>query len=290
LKLIASTDNGLIITPSDNSNTTSVEIGLTNAAGSAYTFSVTKAGGVFSGFNTLDNGSGAMTVAGLLTLSTTSGNVLYLGSTSQSSTATPLNIFMGGTYSSTAGANPKLRLYSLGSGVEYGLGVSANEFDFMVPSGATYSFFVNGVAIAGLSSAGALSVSSTITGVPTGTAGTRTCYWTNSSGGGTLSASTSSRRYKKDIESILDASWIYDLRPVEFNWIDTESAKERGRSLGLIAEEVYPLCNKIVWCNDKGQPDGVNYEWLAVPMLVEMRKLRQRIEELESKLFRMENP
>src|SRR5216683_1572877 len=49
---------------------------------------------------------------------------LQIGSNTVTSTATPDGISLGATYSSTAGANPKLRLFDNNAGSVYGLGIS----------------------------------------------------------------------------------------------------------------------------------------------------------------------
>jgi hypothetical protein len=73
-----------------------------------------------------------------------SGATLSLGTASSSSTASPVVLSMGGTFSSSAGANPKLRLYDDGTPSNtYGIGVSAGQLDYIVPN-ATHNFYANG--------------------------------------------------------------------------------------------------------------------------------------------------
>jgi hypothetical protein len=73
-----------------------------------------------------------------------SGATLSLGTASSSSTASPVVLSMGGTFSSSAGANPKLRLYDDGTPSNtYGIGVSAGQLDYVVPN-ATHNFYANG--------------------------------------------------------------------------------------------------------------------------------------------------
>ena len=58
------------------------------------------------------------------------GNVL-LGNTTGASTASPVNLSLGGTFSNSAGQNPKLKLWD--NGTNYmSLGVSSNQLDFMM--------------------------------------------------------------------------------------------------------------------------------------------------------------
>jgi hypothetical protein len=98
-----------------------------------------------------------------------------------------------------------------------------------------------------------------------------------------ISTYSSSIKYKENVADLEDASWIYDLRPVTFDWKDKKRRKAEGTRLGLIAEEVYKFAPNLVWFKDD-VPDGVNYEWLGVPLLVELKKLRSRVEALETQL------
>ncbi|MEI7511367.1 MAG: hypothetical protein WCJ84_04385, partial [Candidatus Peregrinibacteria bacterium] len=81
------------------------------------------------------------TGTGILTYN---GNI-GIGNSTSSSTATPVRLSLGGTYSSVAGNNLKLKLYDAGAGTEYGLGVSLNSLDIVTgPSGAI-NFYTNGL-------------------------------------------------------------------------------------------------------------------------------------------------
>ncbi|MBN1357418.1 tail fiber domain-containing protein [Candidatus Bathyarchaeota archaeon] len=101
---------------------------------------------------------------------------------------------------------------------------------------------------------------------------------------GQIGYNMSTLRHKKNVENVEDASWIYDLRVVEFDWTDEKRQSEEGRQFGLIAEEVNEICPKLVWKDKDGLPEGVHYEWLGIPLLVEIKKLRQRVETLENQL------
>ncbi len=102
--------------------------------------------------------------------------------------------------------------------------------------------------------------------------------------GGQLTNTASSQRYKQNIETLTDCSWVYSLRPVSFDWKNQQQVKEDGRQIGFIAEEVYAINPQLVWLNAKGQPEGVHYEKLGVPLVVELQKLKQRIATLENQL------
>ena len=63
---------------------------------------------------------------------TSSGNVL-VGNTTPTTTASPVNLSLGGTFSNNGGQNPKLNLWENGAGGDYmSLGVSSNQLEFMM--------------------------------------------------------------------------------------------------------------------------------------------------------------
>lgn len=86
---------------------------------------------------------------------------LQIGDNTVASTTTPDAISLGATYSSVAGANPKLRLWDNNAGSVYGLGVSTSQFDFMLPTGARYVWNVNGVEKMRLESSGNVGIGTT---------------------------------------------------------------------------------------------------------------------------------
>jgi hypothetical protein len=91
--------------------------------------------------------------------------------------------------------------------------------------------------------------------------------------------STSSARYKTAIEPLEDSSFLYDLNPVTFK-STAEADAGLGRMYGLIAEEVHAVEPAFVSYLD-GEPDGVHYATLVVPLIAEVKKLKQRLTELE---------
>jgi hypothetical protein len=101
---------------------------------------------------------------------------------------------------------------------------------------------------------------------------------------GQIGYNTSALRFKDNISDEEDCSWLYKLRPVTFDWKDQQRKQEEGRQLGLIAEEVNELYPQLVFHDSEGKPEGVHYEWLGVPLIVEMKKLRNRVEALENQL------
>lgn len=78
---------------------------------------------------------------------------LQLGTTTSTSTATPETISLGGTFSSSAGGNAKLRLWTDGSNV-IGLGVSSNQLDYICSAAYSHVFYNNGSESWRITSAG----------------------------------------------------------------------------------------------------------------------------------------
>ncbi|KND49831.1 MAG: hypothetical protein AB203_01940 [Parcubacteria bacterium C7867-008] len=78
---------------------------------------------------------------------------LQIGSQTSQSTASPVVVSLGGTFSSSAGNNPKLKLYDDGSTV-FGLGVSGSQLDYIVPVSGSHVFYVSGSEKARVSSTG----------------------------------------------------------------------------------------------------------------------------------------
>jgi hypothetical protein len=106
-----------------------------------------------------------------------------------------------------------------------------------------------------------------------------------SNGNGTLYNSGSAKKYKDNIEPVNDSSWIYNLSPVTFYWkADQQELRGKQQEIGLIADDVDTICPLLTWKNNSGEVEGVKYEKLTVPMLVEMKKLRDRIIALEAQL------
>lgn len=108
------------------------------------------------------------------------------------------------------------------------------------------------------------------------------------SGTGLISRSTSSLRYKTDIEDIPLArvANLLDLRPVSFrslSAVDTAKSATR-RYIGLIAEEVHEVFPELVQYDGLGRPDEVQYGRIPVLLLLACRRLHQRIVSLEQRL------
>jgi hypothetical protein len=83
---------------------------------------------------------------------------------------------------------------------------------------------------------------------------------------------------KENVRDLADTSWIYNLRPVLFDW--KTGFKD---DWGLIAEEVDLVQKRIVTYSKDGKPEAVTLSRLIVPLLSEIQNLKKRIEVLEAK-------
>ena len=68
--------------------------------------------------------------------------IIRIGTTSVAGSSTPTVFSLGGSYSTTKGYYPKLKIYDDGTNY-FGLGVSADCYELMAPLGAYFSFVIN---------------------------------------------------------------------------------------------------------------------------------------------------
>lgn len=112
----------------------------------------------------------------------------------------------------------------------------------------------------------------------------------DSSNGNAFLRSTSSRRYKTDIEPLSErlAEQVLSLEPV---WYRSTSPHDKaGWSwIGLIAEDVAAIEPRLVhWrVDDHGEmvPDAVQYDRLPVLMLAVMKAMRREMDDLRARLL-----
>ena len=115
-----------------------------------------------------------------------------------------------------------------------------------------------------------------------GSGGISTAY-SSSTNTLTISYSSSSQRYKENIENLtLDTSKIYNLVPRTFTWKANSPNGLDGQSdFGLVAEEAKVIIPELVFNNQDDEVEGVKYMTLSVLLLEELKKLKARIEVLE---------
>lgn len=102
---------------------------------------------------------------------------------------------------------------------------------------------------------------------------------------GKVARSTSSRRYKTDIESVsyTDES-VKLLRPVKYHGINDMERGDNTWYTGLIAEEVAEISGLelLVQYDDEGRPDAVNYAGLSVVLAQVVTRILDRLDALEA--------
>jgi hypothetical protein len=104
---------------------------------------------------------------------------------------------------------------------------------------------------------------------------------------------TSSERYKTNIVYVGNSDSILDVQPVTYH--DKVQFEEMGeeapRQSGFLAEDMAENVDGrdyVVFTED-GTPEAIQYSRLVVPLHSAMRKLRSKIDELESRLAALEN-
>ncbi|MDK8345422.1 hypothetical protein QP868_02305 [Brevibacterium sp. UMB1308A] len=110
---------------------------------------------------------------------------------------------------------------------------------------------------------------------------------------GWMARSTSSRRYKRDIQGFHVPDSLLD---VPFRtWIDKGEYERNGDSAdgltripGLVAEEVAQACPELVIYDDKGRPDALAGDRIGMAALTLIRRQRDRITRLEERITQME--
>lgn len=87
----------------------------------------------------------------------------------------------------------------------------------------------------------------------------------------------SSIRFKENVKDLsIDSGLLNELRPVSYNRIGDKAEK-----FGFIAEEVVSIFPQIVGVDKDGIPDSISYEYLVVPIIAEMKKLKAEILEMK---------
>ena len=90
---------------------------------------------------------------------------------------------------------------------------------------------------------------------------------------GQLGTVSSSRRFKKEIEDMGEASEsLLALRPVTFRYRQEPVAGQQPLQFGLIAEEVAEVLPDLVVYDGEGRPETVRYHLLSSLLLNELQK------------------
>jgi len=105
-------------------------------------------------------------------------------------------------------------------------------------------------------------------------------------GDGRLGITMSSRRFKKDVKAMGNASdALFALAPVTFHY---KSDVNGTPQFGLIAEEVAKVNPALVLTDKEGNPYTVRYEAVNAMLLNEFLKEHRKVEDLESRVAKQE--
>ena len=111
--------------------------------------------------------------------------------------------------------------------------------------------------------------------------------WVGVNGGMILSGEVipnfSSKRFKKDIETITDedAKKVFELRPVTFNYISSEFGNTKRVQSSFIAEEMYEKLPRLVFLDEDKRPKTLSRIELIPYMVKAMQILNKKIHDLE---------
>ncbi len=106
---------------------------------------------------------------------------------------------------------------------------------------------------------------------------------------GRLGTSTSSRRFKQDIETMAEVSdMLAKLRPVTFRYKEADETGAKPLQYGLIAEEVEAVFPDLVAYDNEGRVHTVKYHLLPSFLLAGYQAQQKKIEALEDRLRRLE--
>ena len=100
-------------------------------------------------------------------------------------------------------------------------------------------------------------------------------------GSGQLGTVVSSKKYKEDIEDIPKEKSILNLRPVQFKY---KSDPSKSTAYGFIAEEVEKEFKDLCIYDDLDVLHTVKYHEMPALLLLEIKRLSEKVEELEKRL------
>lgn len=103
---------------------------------------------------------------------------------------------------------------------------------------------------------------------------------------GRISRQVSSRRFKTNIEDLDDTrvnNIVSALVPKTYNFIESNNP-----SVGLIAEDVYPVLPEICSLDEEGEPFSVRYDLLSVVLLSKIKMQQAVIDDLISRVTALE--
>lgn len=218
---------------------------------------------MISSSNSLTFKNGGSNVGHILPLSS-NGIIMHYGATADGSGGTRPQMYVGSTNVSMQADTTNV------------IGVAA---------GGPATISGNSVSITGATN---LNSTTTYTGITTGAGSTMVVVTT----GSRIAYTTSSERFKQDIEYIKSDGWldkIDKLEPITYKTSDdfTTEGEPNETQVGFLAEDIADLENElgmVVIKDPLGDPFSISYERITPFLVLAIKELKQRITSLEAKL------
>ena len=224
------------------------------------------------------------------------GNNVLIGGTTESGIG-KLQVSEGDIYAQKASGNPALYLRRVNTSTNFEISCqetrtrirtfsTGNDRDLLFDSdnaGTTRMTITGG---------GYISLNNVVYGNTVNTS-PRTLYI--ESGTGSLGGISSIRASKKNIESIKNISWIYQLKPVAFNYRKKDKEGNYTEEIynelncGLIAEDTAPIADFLINYNDKKEMIGIEYSRLITPMLKAIQELKAELDTAKTEINELKN-
>lgn len=182
---------------------------------------------------------------------------------------------------------PYIQLYSLGAGLSY---IQMRADVLTNTGGLNLGAGIN--ATVGTSYFNKLDIGSTVYANTLGTSssGLNVVQVQSGTNAGFLKVLSSSRRFKENITPLSEAGYVdaIDLiNPVTFTEKDNP---ESSPIIGLIAEELFeiPLMRNFVVNDNDEQPLGINYDRISVAIILMLKEIKSRLENVKQRLDALE--
>jgi len=148
---------------------------------------------------------------------------------------------------------------------------TSDDFEFVNSSGTT-RFKITQAGLA------------TLSGVYGNTTASASNVYIDSAG--LLYRSTSSLKYKENVQEDIDGDLTYQLKPVSYK---SKNSKDDKRYIGFIAEEVAEVENRLVEYDEKNEPDALHYSQFTALLTKTIQDQKTLIDDLRDRVFALEN-
>lgn len=165
-----------------------------------------------------------------------------------------------------------------------------------IVGGGTYSTPIFSIVTTGTSVTGTMGISGSVTmpGLASSSAATTgTVCWTTATGNltvdTTLACLASTLKVKKNVASLdigLDA--VLHMRPVSYDLKPEFNPEHLGHQVGLIAEEVGKIDQRLIAVDDNGEPRGVRYMQLTAVLVKAIQDQQKQIRALQRAILKKE--